>query len=254
MSYSASPGIAYRIAVGATISRAYGRVFENFALAASLAWLPLALVLGAEVIALIVGGSGFIGRLLSSLIGMIGFLLFGTTFAVRWCRFILLGERRSGGLFPPGWQPLMVVTVKICLLILAGAVVIVLLARLAPQALRILIWAIGGLAIVLLSPRLFLAFPGAAIERPPALRVAWDRIGGDYWRFLACVLICYLPLAIVADLIGRVGATMASSVAWIGFEVVRLAVTFADIAVLYALLAEVYRGITGPDTPAAAAD
>ena len=251
MSYSGSPDTAYRIAVGATVSRAYRSVFGDLRLAAALAWLPLALVLGAEAIALLVGGSGFVGRVFSSLIGMIGFLLFGTTFAVRWSRFILLGERQSDALFPPGWRPMMVVTVKVCLLILAGAVVIALIARLAPHALRIVIWVVGGLAIVLLSPRLFLAFPGAAIEQPPALRAAWDRIGGDYWRFLACVLICYLPLAIVAELIGRVGATMASSAAWIGFEVVRLTVTFIDIAVLYALLAEVYRSISGSGTDTA---
>jgi uncharacterized protein (DUF1684 family) len=61
-------------------------------------------------------------------------------------------------------------------------------------------------------------------------------------------------LAIIADLVGRAGATTVSSAAWIGFEVVRLAVTFADIAVLYAMLAEVYRGITGLGTAAAAAD
>ena len=101
---------------------------------------------------------------------------------------------------------------------------------------------------------LFLAFPGAAIERPLALRGSWDRVTGDYWRFLACVLLCYLPLAIVAELIGRASAATAFGAVWIALEVVRLAVTFDDIAVLYALLAEVYRGIAGPDTPGAAAD
>ena len=253
MSHSASPGIASPIAIGAVTGRAYRSVVDNVPLAAAFAWLPLALVLGAEAIALIVGGRGFVGRILASLTGMIGFLLFGTTFAVRWSRFVLLGERKSGGLFPPAWRSLMVVTVKICLLIFAGTLVVFLIAVLAPLALKIPVCAVGGLAIVLLSPRLFLAFPSAAIERPLALRVAWDLIGGNYWRFLACVLICYLPLAIIAGLVGRTGASTRSSVVWIGFEVVRLAVTFIDIAVLYAMLAEVYRGISGPGTTGAAA-
>src|SRR5258706_2769788 len=102
MSYSASPGVAYRIAIGATTSGAYRNVLDKLRLAGVFAWLPLALVLGAEVIALIIGGKGFVGRALSSLTGMIGFLLFGTTFAVRWFRFILLGDRQRSGLFPPG--------------------------------------------------------------------------------------------------------------------------------------------------------
>jgi hypothetical protein len=254
MSYSASPSAGYRIAIGATIGRAYGSVFGNWRLAVGFAWLPVALVVGAEAIVMIVGGSGFVGRTLSSMTGIIGFLLFGTTFAVRWCRFILLGERQSGELFPPGWRLMMVVTVKFCLITLAGAVIVLLIARHAPHPLRILIWALGGLAIVLLSPRFFLAFPGAAIERPLALRASWDRIKGDYWRFLACVVMCYLPLAMIAELIGRAGAATAFGAVWIAIEVVRLAVTFIDIAVLYGLLAEVYRGVAGAGTDEAAAD
>ncbi len=251
MSYSASPDVTYRIAIGDAASRAYGSVFNNFRLAGALAWLPFALVLGLEVIAFIVGGGGFVGRILSSLAGVIGFLLFGTTFAVRWSRFILLGEKQGGELFPPGWRPMMVVTVKICLGILAGAVVVALIAMPAPFWLKILIWVLGALAIVILSPRFFLAFPGAAIERPLALRGAWDIIEGNYWRFLACVLISYLPLAIVAQLVGRAGAGTTSSLAWIGFEAVRLAITFADVAVLYAMLALIYRDVAGPGTAAA---
>src|SRR4029077_3988946 len=143
MSYSASPGAGYRIAIGATIGRAYASVFGNWRLAVGFAWLPVVFVLGMEAFAMIVGGSGVVGRTLSSLAGIIGFLLFGTTFAVRWCRFILLGERQSGELFTPGWRLTMVVTVKFCLIILAGAVVVLLIARLAPHALRVLIWTVG---------------------------------------------------------------------------------------------------------------
>jgi len=180
MSYSASPGLAHPIAIGAATGRAYRSVFDNWRLVAGFACLPLALVLGAEVVALIVGGRGFGGRILASLTGVIGFLLFGTTFVVRWSRFILLGERQGSEIYPPGWGPLMVVTAKICLLILAGTFVVFLIAALAPLPLKIPICAVGGLAIVLLLPRLFLAFPSAAIERPLALRAAWGLIGGNY--------------------------------------------------------------------------
>jgi hypothetical protein len=246
MSYSASPGIAHPIAIGAVSGRAYRSVFENWRSAAGFAWLPLALILGAELAALIVGGRGFSGRILSTMIGIIGFLLFGTTFAVRWSRLILLGERQGSELYPPGWYPLMVVTAKICLLILAATAVVFGITALAPWPLKIPIWVIGAVAIVAVSPRLFLAFPSAAIERPLTLRAGWDAVGGDYARFLACVLICYLPLAIITGLAGRIAVATVSLPAWIGVEVVRLAVTFIDIAVLYAMLAEVYRTVTGP--------
>src|SRR6266705_3135673 len=99
MSYSASPDVTYRIAIGDAASRAYGSVLNNFRLAAAFAWLPLAIVLGMEVIGMIV------------------------------------------------------VTVKICLGILAGVAVVALIAMPAPFWLKILIWALGALAIVILSPR-----------------------------------------------------------------------------------------------------
>jgi hypothetical protein len=253
MSYSASPGGGYRIAIGGAIGLAYLSVFRNLRLAAAFAWFPLALILGVEAIALIFSGGGLAGRMLSSLTGMTGFFLFGTTFAVRWCRFILLGERQTGELFAPGWRPMIVVTAKICLILSAGAVAVVLIAHLAPQALKILIWAVGGLTFAFLSLRFLLALPAAAIERPLTLRAAWDLVRGNYWRFLACVLIWYLPVAVIEYLVGRAGATV-SSAAWIGFEAVRLAVTFTGVAVLYAMLADVYRGITGLGTAEAAAD
>jgi hypothetical protein len=253
MSYSASPGIAHPIAIGTVSGRAYRSVFENWRLVAAFTWLPLALILGAQLIALIVGGRGFGGRILSSMTGIIGFLLFGTTFAVRWSSFILLGERHGNELYPRGWGSLMVVTAKICLLILAATAVVFGIVALAPRPLKIPIWVIGAVGIVSLSPRLFLAFPSAAIERPLPLRAAWDAVGSDYARFLACVLICYLPLAVIAGLAGRVAVATPSLVAWIGIEAVRLTVTFIDIAVLYALLAEVYRGMRGPGTAGEAA-
>jgi len=248
MSYSASPGIADPIAIGAVSGRAYRSVLENWRLVARFTWLPLAFILGAQLIALIVGGRGFSGRILSSMIGIIGFLLFGTTFAVRWSRFILLGERHGSELHPPGWGSLMVVTAKICLLILAATAVVFWIVALVPRPLKIPIWVIGAVGIVALSPRLFLAFPSAAIERPLTLRAAWAAVGGDYARFLACVLICYLPLAIITGLAGRMAVATLSLTAWIGIEVVRLAATFIDIAVLYAMLAEVYRGLSSPGT------
>jgi hypothetical protein len=254
MSYSASPGVAYPIAIGTTTGRAYRSVFENWRSVAGFAWLPLVLILGAQLIALTVGGRGFSGRILSSTTGIIGFLLFGTTFAVRWSRLLLLGERQGSGLHPPGWGSLMVVTAKICLVILAATAVVFGIVALAPLPLKIPIWVIGAIAIVALSPRFFLAFPSAAIERPLTLRAAWDALGGEYARFLACVLICYLPLAIIAGLAGRMAVAALSLTAWIGVEVVRLAVTFIDIAVLYAMLAEVYRGLSGPGVTGEAAD
>src|SRR6266571_3484308 len=191
MSYSASPDVTYRIAIGDAASRAYGSVLNNFRLAAAFAWLPLAIVLGMEVIGLIVGGGGFVGRILASLAGVIGFLLFGTTFAVRWSRFILLGEKQSGELFPPGWRPMMVVTVKICLGILAGVAVVALIAMPAPFWLKILIWALGAL------------FPGVSWRCNRAAARPARRLGRNRGQLLALPGLC-------TDLVFAAGGCRAS--------------------------------------------
>src|SRR5262245_612379 len=94
----------YRVPIRASIGRAYRSVFGHLRLAASFAWRPLLIILLIEVVGpLVMFGQNRI--LLLGLAPIIGFLVFGTIFVVRWQRFVLLGDSDNSSLFPPGWRP-----------------------------------------------------------------------------------------------------------------------------------------------------
>src|SRR5438477_621744 len=97
--------------------------------------------------------------------------------------------------------------------------------------------------------RLSLVFPAAAIERPMTLREGWDVMAGNYWRLFACILGCYLPFGIVHYVIDKIGGA-APSILWIVFQAVALAVSFAGVAVVAAMLSDVYRGFYPPEPQA----
>lgn len=239
MSYAAS-SYDRKIDIGGSVRAAYGAVTENAPLAVELAWLPFAILVVAEVIALGLGGGGLLGRALAGLVRAGGFLVFGTVFAVRWHRYMLLGESMSAGLFPPGWGSFLLAGIKIGLAIFLPTFV---LALILPP-----IGALAGIALALASARLSLIFPAAAVEQPISLREAWDLIAGNYWRLFACILLCVIPFGIVHAIIGAIGGGLPW-VLWFLFEVIGLAVTFAGLAVVASLLSDIYRGLA-PATPA----
>jgi hypothetical protein len=146
-------------------------------------------------------------------------------------------------MFPPAWRPLFFATVTIGLLVFAGGIVTALIGLiLSPIAW--LIWALGGIAVSLIAMRVMPMLPAAAVERPIDIRTAWDMLAGNYWHYIACALICYVPFALFEGLLG--GADPV--VPWLVFvimEALRIAVNFLGLACLYAMLAEVYAGMTG---------
>src|SRR6202023_3289638 len=101
---------------------------------------------------------------------------------VRWHRFVLLGESVGTGLIPPGWGDFLIAGIKLAAIVFAGWVVLVVVALLPPQFLTAPLAAIGGITLALLSLRVSLIFPAAAIERPVGLRTASDWIDGNFWR------------------------------------------------------------------------
>src|ERR1700675_659415 len=128
MSYAATPPIGGKIDIGASVRTAYSTVLENVRLAVDLAWLPFALLVIAEIVALVLGGGGRFGMMLAVMARGLGFAVFGTIFIVRWHRFVLLGETIGGELFPPGWGPFFLVAVKIGLGVLLGVVILMFVA------------------------------------------------------------------------------------------------------------------------------
>ena len=243
MSSSALSAGGYEVHTGPTIHRAYEAVFQNLPLVVQFAWLPYVLVLAAEVFGLAFGGGGYDGQMLAWIMGGLGFLVFGSIFAVRWFRHLLLGETPGGGLFPPAWRPVFFATVTIALLVFAGGIIVALIAMIL-LPLAVLIWGVGAIAVALVAVRILPMLPAAAIERPIDVRAAWDMMQGNYWHLVACALICYVPYALVDGIISGADDGVPW-LAWLIMEAIRIAVSFLGLACLYAMLADVYHGMTG---------
>lgn len=243
MSSSAVTGGGYEVHTHETVHRAYEAVFQNLQLVVGLVWLPFVLVLAAEIVGMAIGWGGEAGHMIAWLLGGLAFLVFGTTFAVRWFRHLLLGEAATGELFPTAWRPLFFASLTIALLVFAGGIVVALLGMfLLP--LGYLIWLVGSILVALAALRIMPMLPAAAVERPVDVRTAWDMLAGNYRHYLACALICYVPFALIEGIVSDADAAVGF-VPWVIMEVIRIAVTFLGLACLYAMLADVYHGLTG---------
>src|SRR6185312_104214 len=227
--YQPASAGAYRIDVIGATTRAYQSVVGNLALLAELGWLPLAILWGVAFLAFLIGG-GFFGRMLAGLFDAAGFLVFGTTFLVRWHCFALLGERDGVNLFPPGWGDFFIAGLKLGVCVVAAVFVLGLFAIVPPHFLTFPLAVVGYFVVVFAAIRVSLAFPAAAIARPMPLREAWERAAGNYWRLVGGLILCYLPFAIVNMIVVHVSLGSFWLV-WLIFEAIRLAVTFAGLAV-----------------------
>jgi hypothetical protein len=240
MSYGGTPPAGGKIDVGVAVSRAYSEVWQNAGLAVELAWLPLAILAGAEIIAALLGSAGWFGMALGVLVRAVAIAVFSTIFIVRWYRFMLLGETASAELFPPGWTPFIVVAIKLAAVFVVGAIVLGGIVALPPHFLTMPLAMIGGIVLAFALARLWLVFPAAAIERPIELRAAWDLAAGNYWRLVGGLVLCYLPFVFVKAMLGG-SATFVGLV----FQIIGFAVMFAGGAVIASFLSGVYRQLAG---------
>jgi hypothetical protein len=246
LSYEGTLPAGGKIDVGVAVSRAYSDVWQNAGLAVELAWLPFAILVGAEIVAALLGIAGWFGMALAVLIRAVAITVFSTIFVVRWYRYVLLGETASAKLFPPGWTPFLIVAIKIAAVFVVGLIVLGVIAALPPHFLTMPLAMLGGIALAFALARLWLVFPAAAIERPIELRAAWDLVAGNYWRLVGCLVLCYLPFVVVKAMLGG-SATAVGLV----FEIIGLAVMLAGAAVIASLLSGVYRQLVGgPAEPA----
>jgi hypothetical protein len=221
---------------------AYRAVLDNVRLVIEMALLPFVIVLAMEFVALILPGGGIVGRVLAALVNAGGLLIFGTVFVVRWHRFVLLDESVSSGLLPPGWNLFLMTTIKLLAIVFVGWIILGFIAILPPHILTIPLVAAGGIALTLGSMRVSLVFPAAAIERPIGFMAASDWITGNFWRLFVCLVMCYLPFAVIASIILHIGAVFPS-LFWVVFQALQLAVSFVGVAVVAALLSHLYREI-----------
>src|SRR5437588_7771033 len=138
-----------QIDIPASVRAAYQFASDNARLAANLALVPFAIVVGAEFLAWLVGGGGLFGMSLALLIQAGGFAVFGTVFIVRWHRFVLLGETTSQTLFPPGWAMFFLTVVKLGIAAFVAAIVLVMIVAVMPSFLAFVLAVAGYFAIVL---------------------------------------------------------------------------------------------------------
>jgi hypothetical protein len=242
MSYSSAPPRTHQIDVVDQVVRAYRIVLDHAQLVGEMAFLPFLIVLAAEFVGFLIPGVGVFGRLLAALISAVGIGVFGIIFAVRWHRYVLLGESVSSGLIPPGWMPFFVAGLKLAGLVLLGWILLLIVTLLPLSFLVVPLVTLGAAALTLLAIRVSLIFPAAAIERPIGLWTASEWITGNFWRLFACALACYLPFVVVEFVINWIAAIFPS-LTWIVFEALRLAVSFVGAAVVAALLSHLYREI-----------
>ena len=96
MSVMASPS-EQKIDIAASVRAAYMVVMDNARLAVDLAWLPFAILIGAEIIAWVVGGGGWFGMMLA--LPVVQLLLFGYAINtdVRHLTTVVWDQDRSAG-------------------------------------------------------------------------------------------------------------------------------------------------------------
>src|SRR5579884_1940364 len=163
----------YQIDVTGVVGRAYRGVIDNRAVLAELAWLPWLIIVGTSALAYIIGGGGAVGRVLAALVDGIGFLLFATTFLVRWHRFVLLGERDAASLFPAGWGDFLIAAVKLGVGFVVAFVVIGLFAALPPHILTLPIAVAASFAVAFVAVRIAIVASFIATRSAGAGFVLW---------------------------------------------------------------------------------
>jgi hypothetical protein len=239
------PADEYRIEVVWLAREAIRNVLDHWRLALALGWAPFALVFAAELVAAVLGGRTVVGAVLVALVRGLGMIAFGSIFVVRWHRYVLLNERMPGELFSPAWRLLVTAAVKLALLMLAGMLVIALILGVAPVLIAAPLAVAGFVALVAAGARFGLVFPAAAVERPLGFRAAWDLLPGNGLRLFGCILLCYLPFAILRFLVDQVSLVSPSLIA-IVLAGLSAAITLAGMAAVATVLSDVYRNISPP--------
>ena len=245
MTASAIPSVDYKIDVLRAVEDGYSHAFRNWSALADLSWLPFLVVVVSQLVAYGISNGGLAGGLVGQLIYTFGFLVFATIFIARWHRFVLLDERHSDELFTPAWQKFFFRTIELTLIVIVAWIVLVYLAYIPPRWLTVPLFPlVGGIALVILSTRMSLAFPAAAIDRPLSLRESWDRVAGNSWRLFASAGICWIPFAFAGVGIEFIGGG-DGWIVWLVCQVLAIGVYFLGLAVVAGLLSEVYRHIIG---------
>lgn len=209
------PGAVRKLAIGATVVEAYGRVFTHLALVFRAAAVPFALSVAIVALSFLVAQSGLLGMALA-VAGLVPYALFG----VACHRLTLLGPAAGAPDLVPSWRPrhwrflaYMVAVMLIGYAVTMPFVITISLlagpagsATLGPAEAILLI--LGGLAVVVALPyvmmRLSFVFPAVAVDEAYGLGHSWAHTRGQGFRLLAAVLLTALPMFVVFWALGSV--------------------------------------------------
>jgi hypothetical protein len=198
-----------KISIGEVAATAYRLVFGRLGRALELGWLPLLVMLAAELAPGLIesfrpmpADAAAPAARVADIVGIVAALLCLNAFAVRWYQVLLLvasGAAPPRRLFLVAWARFILYTV-IFSLPAAGPVIGLTLTDGSPAAAddasRLLAAALAlpSLVLALAVLRLSLVWPAAAQGFPMGWRAAWRAMRGNTWRLVAVMLVVYLPI------------------------------------------------------------
>jgi hypothetical protein len=202
-----------KIRIGEVAATAYRLVFGRLGLALELGWLPLLVMLAAELapdaielLRPLPADAAAPPIRIADIIGIVAALLCLNAFAVRWYQALLqvaIAAAPPRRVFLVAWVRFILYTV-IFSLPAAGSAIAFALTGASPTAAddasRLLVAAIAlpSLVLALAVLRLSLVWPAAAQGFPMGWRAAWRAMRGNTWRLLAVMFVVYVPIFVTA--------------------------------------------------------
>ncbi|HWE75474.1 MAG TPA: hypothetical protein VG328_20100 [Stellaceae bacterium] len=206
-------GTRIRVLVGEVMVEAFRGVFGQLSLLLDVAWLPLLVLLAADIlpgylhsyanIPWPVWRGDQLGLNLENAIEAVAGLLCLTAFAVRWYQIALFSAAHPArpGLFLGAWLRFVLYTV---LLYLIAALLILAMLLVDHDGVPDYVALLTGAAMMAawLAPvRCMLLFPAAAAGKPLSIVAAWRSLGGNTWRLFVAVMLVTIPVVFVTAMV-----------------------------------------------------
>ncbi|HEX6840193.1 MAG TPA: hypothetical protein VF113_01650 [Stellaceae bacterium] len=201
-----------KVPIGEVVAIAYRLVFGRLGRVLELGWLPLLVMLAAELSPDVIellrplpADTGLAVRAVNGA-GIVAALLCVNAFAVRWYQMLL---QVASGAAPPrrvflvAWARFILYTVVFSLPAVGAAISFAMTGgspATADDASRLIAAAIAlpSLVLALAVLRLSLVWPAAAQGFPMRWGAAWRAIRGNTWRLVAVMLVVYVPIVVTA--------------------------------------------------------
>jgi hypothetical protein len=202
------------VPVGEVMAEAFRGVFGRLSLLLDVGWLPLLLLLAADIVpgylhsyrelaAWPVWRGDRFGLTVENIVEAIAGLLCLTALSVRWYQVSLAAATRPppAGVFLGAWLRFVLYTL---LLYFIAALLIAAMLLAGHDGVPDYVALLTGAAMMAawLAPvRCMLLFPAAAIGQPLSIAAAWRRLGGNTWRLFVTVMLVTIPVVFVTAMI-----------------------------------------------------